>query len=108
MTSLKIAVILGALIAPIVSIASTEEVRSAKTAEFVCYTNKDCVKLVSLQLDSMYNEGLNERDPVTLGTLINRKSKNLSHFCEGSKDKAVCENYKNQLMLKYITGLLDR
>lgn len=108
MTSIKLIVILGALVAPILSVASTEEVRSAKTAEFVCYTNKDCVKFVSMQLDSMYYEGLNEREPVTLGTFINRKSKQLASFCDSSQDKKVCENYKNQLMLKYITGLLDR
>ena len=108
MTALKLVVILGALIAPILATASTEEKRTDKAAEFVCSTNRECVDLVSMQLDGMYYMGLNETDNVSIGTFINRKSKTLMTFCRHAPDKKVCETYKNQLMLKYMTGLLDR
>lgn len=108
MTTLKIVVILGVMFAPILSTASIEEKRTDKTAEFVCSTDKECVDIVSMQLDGMYYTGLNETDPATIGTLINRKAKTLKNFCQHSEDKRVCETYKNQLMLKYMTGLLDR
>lgn len=88
--------------------ASTAENRTSKAAEVVCSKDKECTDLVSIQLDGMYFLGLNERDPASIGTLINRKAKTLQTFCEHAEDRRVCENYRNQLMLKYITGLLDR
>ncbi|CAL1778015.1 valyl tRNA synthetase modifier [Acinetobacter phage vB_AbaM_PhT2-v2] len=108
MKLLKLIVILGAVFAPIVTSASIEERRTDKAAGMVCSSNAECIDVVSMQLDGMYFMGLNERDKVSIGALINRKAKALSSFCSHAEDKDVCENYKNQLMLKYITGLLDR
>lgn len=108
MTTLKAVVAMGVLLAPILSTASIEEKRTDKAAEFVCSTNKECQDIVSMQLDGMYYRGLNENDPASVGTLINRKAKQLKDFCLHSADQKICENYKNQLMLKYVTGLLDR
>ncbi|EQA7786726.1 hypothetical protein ACX818_001320 [Acinetobacter baumannii] len=108
MKLLKLIVILGALVAPMVASASTEDKRTSKAAGQVCSTNAECIDLVSIQLDGMYFMGLNERDKASIGTLINRKAKTLSSFCDHAEEKKICENYKNQLMLKYITGLLDR
>lgn len=104
----KFIVILGALYAPIVANASIEEKRTDDAAQFVCSTDKECVDFVSIQLDGMYYQGLNERDKASIGTIINRKARTLREFCDHAQDKRVCESYKNKLMLKYITGLLDR
>lgn len=102
-------VVMGALLAPIAASAdNTSEKRTSKAADMVCSKDKECTDLVSIQLDGMYYLGLNERDPVSIGALINRKAKTLQTFCEHAEDRRVCENYRNQLMLKYITGLLDR
>ncbi|AZU98680.1 hypothetical protein ABNavy71_134 [Acinetobacter phage AB-Navy71] len=108
MKLLKLIVILGAVFAPIVTSASIEERRTDKAAGMVCSSNAECIDVVSMQLDGMYFMGLNERDKVSIGALINRKAKELASFCSHAEDRVVCENYKNQLMLKYITGLLDR
>ncbi|ADG60037.1 valyl tRNA synthetase modifier [Acinetobacter phage Acj9] len=103
------ALILAMLLASPFSFAeSIEDLRTTQAAEFVCLTDKECVDLVSLQLDGMYYEGLNERDPASIGTLINRKARSLRTFCHHAPDKRLCETYKNKLMLKYMTGLLDR
>lgn len=103
------ALILALIALPTLSVASSvEDLRTTKAAEFVCKTDKECVDLVSLQLDGLYFEGLNERDPASIGTLINRKARDLRSFCDHAPDKRVCETYKNKLMLKYMTGLLDR
>lgn len=82
--------------------------QTSKAANMVCSIDKECSDLVSIQLDGMYYLGLNERDPASIGTLINRKAKSLQTFCEHAEDRKICETYRNQLMLKYITGLLDR
>ncbi len=109
MKFIKLIVVMGALIAPMLSIAaSTTETRTNKTASNVCLNNAECADLVSIQLTGMYYSGLNEPNSVTIGTYINRKSKELHNFCDKASDKKVCESYKNQLMIQYITGLLDR
>ncbi|QGT53898.1 valyl tRNA synthetase modifier [Acinetobacter phage vB_AbaM_Konradin] len=109
MKLLKLIVITGALVAPILTNASVEDRRTSKAASLVCSSNAECIDIVSMQLDGMYFMGLNERDRrASIGTLINRKSRSLDSLCEHAEDKAMCENYKNQLMLKYIIGLLDR
>lgn len=79
-----------------------------KAANKFCLNDKECIDVVSLELDSLYNQGLNEDKPTTVGTLINRKAKTLADYCTHSKNKRLCEVYKNQLMLRYMTGLLDR
>lgn len=82
--------------------------QSTKTAGIFCSTNKECIDVVALELDAMYYQGLNETKQHTMGTLINRKDRLMSDYCNHYKDKESCENYKNQLMLKYMTGLLER
>lgn len=108
MKLVKLIVAAGVIIAPVLTFASVEERRTSRAADIVCSSNAECVDIVSIQLDGMYFMGLNERDKVSIGALINRKAKTLSSFCDHTEDKTTCENYKNQLMLKYITGLLDR
>lgn len=104
-----IIVVLGAIFASFAASAeNTSEKRTSKAAETVCSKDRECTDLVSIQLDGMYYLGLNERDPVSIGALINRKAKTLQTFCEHAEDRRICETYRNQLMLKYITGLLDR
>lgn len=88
--------------------AAQSETEVTKTAKLFCDANKECVDVVSMELDGMYYQGLNEKKEVTIGTLINRKARSLNSYCEYSKDPKLCESYKNQLMLRYITGLLDR
>lgn len=111
MKLIKIATISMMLMIPIygfAGISKTEDVRTTKAANQFCSTNEECVDVVSMELDGMYWQGLNERDPVSIGTLINRKDRSLKSLCEHMSDKKICETYKNQLMLKYMTGLLDR
>lgn len=86
----------------------TEQKHSSKTAQHFCFKNTDCVDIVSMELDSLYHQGLNEPKSTNIGTLINRKEKSFADYCRHAKDKNICETYKNQLMLKYMTGLLDR
>lgn len=88
--------------------AQSSEKEITKTANLFCNKNKECVDVISMELDGMYYQGLNEKKDVTVGTLINRKARSLNSYCEYSKDVKLCESYKNQLMLRYITGLLDR
>lgn len=79
-----------------------------KTAQWFCTNDKECIDIVSLELDSMYQQGLNEKDQATVGTLINRKARTLNNYCTHAPDKKVCEAFKSQLMLKYMSGLLER
>ena len=79
-----------------------------KTVNKFCLSDKECIDIVSLELDSLYNQGLNEISSPTVGTLINRKAKSLSDYCTHSDNRRLCESYKNQLMLRYMSGLLDR
>ena len=81
---------------------------STKTAIVFCSKDKQCVDVVSMELDGMYYQGLNETQKTTIGTLINRKDRELADYCYKAKDKNKCETYRNQLMLKYMTGLLER
>ena len=106
MNIIKLCVI--AMMIPVITHANVEDKRTTKTADSFCYANDECKDIVSLELDGMYHKGLNERAQVSVGALINRKAKEFGDFCLHTKDKTMCENYKNQLMLKYITGLLDR
>lgn len=100
---------IGIILVPIAALATPpEELRTNKAATYVCSSNKECIDLVSMQLDGMYYEGRNEMDKASIGTLINRKSRSLKTFCDHAEDIKVCETYRNKLMLNYITGLLDR
>ena len=103
-------VMLGALCACGVAFAdlNVEYTQSNKTANIFCFADKECIDVVAMELDAMYYQGLNETKQFTVGTLINRKSRSLKDYCTHAKDKAGCESYKNQLMLKYMTGLLNR
>ena len=87
-----------------------ENKQSSKTANQFCSQNDECVDVVAMELDALYYQGLNEPRNTSIGTLINRKEKYYIDYCKHSKEKLKysCESYKNQLMLKYITGLLDR
>lgn len=78
------------------------------TAGVFCLNDKECIDVVAMELDAMYYQGLNESKQNTMGTLINRKHRSLADYCNHSKNEENCEIYKNQLMLKYMTGLLDR
>ncbi|AHE63451.1 valyl tRNA synthetase modifier [Acinetobacter phage ZZ1] len=93
---------------PVYAQNTASDKQTSKAASMVCSIDKECSDLVSIQLDGMYYLGLNERDPASIGTLINRKAKTLQTFCEHAEDRKICDTYRNQLMLKYITGLLDR
>lgn len=79
-----------------------------KTASQFCVSNKECVDIISMELEGYYLQGLNQGHEVTIGTHINRKARSLVSYCEYSRDKQTCEKYKAQLMLKYMNGLLDR
>lgn len=89
-------------------IAKPSKAEVQKEAGWFCSTNTECMDIISLELESMYFQGLNERDPVTIGTLVNRKSRELANYCEYAPEKKICEEYKSKLMLQYMTGLLDR
>ncbi|ADJ19438.1 valyl tRNA synthetase modifier [Acinetobacter phage 133] len=105
----KIALALALVLTPFMAAdakLSANEVQ--KEAGWFCSTNRECIDVISLELESMYFQGLNERDPVTIGTLVNRKHRELSGYCEYAPEKKMCEAYKSKLMLQYITGLLDR
>lgn len=109
MKTLKIAlaiVTMGAAMTFADAKMSANEVQ--KEAGWFCSTNRECVDVISLELESMYFQGLNERDPVTIGTLVNRKHRELANYCEYAPEKKMCEAYKAKLMLQYMTGLLDR
>lgn len=105
-------VLLGALLASGSAIAkeNDEHRQSNKTAGLFCSTNEDCIDVVAMELDALYFQGLNESHQTTMGTLINRKDRSLKDYCAHTKDKAkdMCELYKNQLMIKYMSGLLNR
>ena len=79
-----------------------------KTAINFCDANKECIDIIAMELDGMYRQGLNESKHSTDGVLINRKARALNSYCMYAKNKDLCEQYKNQLMLQYITGLLNR
>lgn len=81
---------------------------STKTANVYCSKDKKCVDVVSMELDGMYYQGLNETKKTTIGTLINRKDREYADYCYKATDKEQCESYRNQLMIKYMTGLLER
>lgn len=107
----KLIILIGILFTSIYANANLETERkdSSKTAHQFCLSNEDCIDVVSMELDSLYHQGLNEPRNTSIGTLINRKEKFFVDYCRHSKNKdKLCETYKNQLMLKYITGLLDR
>lgn len=78
-----------------------------KIHDKLCGANESCKDIVAINLNGAYYEGLNEKQDVTIGTLINRKSKSLVNLCDGL-DISVCKEYKDQLMLRYIKGLLSR
>lgn len=96
------------IMAAISTIAVASPPSTEKAANKFCLSDKECIDVVSLELDSLYNQGLNESTPTTVGTLINRKSKSFSTYCDHSPNAKLCEAYKNQLMLRYMAGLLDR
>lgn len=81
---------------------------STKTANVFCLKDKNCVDVVSMELDGMYYQGLNETQKTTIGTLINRKDREMADYCYKANNKDQCESYRNQLMIKYMTGLLER
>lgn len=103
-------VALGALIASSVALANMndEYIQSNKTAGLYCSSNKECIDVVAMELDAMYYQGLNETKQHTVGTLINRKDRSLRDYCKHADKVEQCETYKNQLMLKYMSGLLNR
>lgn len=111
-TITKIALALALGLTPIANAeAKRENVeynQSNKTASIFCSNNEECIDVVAMELDAMYYQGVNETNQHTMGTLINRKDRSLADYCNHAKDKKSCETYKNQLMLKYMTGLLDR
>ena len=112
MNILKMIFVAGILAVPIATNANigVEYKQSSKTANQFCLKNKECVDVVAMELDALYYQGLNEPRSTTIGTLINRKDRSLLDYCQhtGASIKDSCEEYKNQLMLKYIMGLLDR
>ena len=106
---MKLIILMIALITPVAYAAnSVESNRTDRVASHFCDTKKECVDIISMELESMYYKGHNERDKVSIGTLINRKTREYAGYCTHHVDKELCENYKNQLLLKYISGLLNR
>lgn len=87
--------------------AHASDVEVQKATDKLCQQNEACKDIVDMNLKGAYYEGLNERQNVTIGTLINRKSKSLLPLCDGF-DSVVCKEYKDQIMLRYINGLLSR
>lgn len=89
-----------------------EEARTEKVAKQFCSTNKECNDMIAMELSSQLFQGQNDsRDrSVTIGTHINRKSKQLQSYCVHipEDNKKLCEQYKNALLLKYINGLLEQ
>lgn len=83
------------------------DIEVQKASDRLCQQNEACKDIVDMNLKGAYYEGLNEKQNVTIGTLINRKSKSLLPLCDGF-DSSLCKEYKDQIMLRYINGLLSR
>lgn len=92
----------------VIADSKVEYNHSESTARQYCLSDKECFDIVSMELDSYYRQGINESGSTSIGTHINRKDKKLADYCKHADNKKSCIDYKNQLMLKYITGLLDR
>lgn len=107
MKALLSVLFLLSITASVQSSTDADDLHMNNIADRLCNSNLKCKDIVIINLQGEYREGLNEKRSTSIGTLINNKQNSMKTFCSGNED-AVCESYKQQLILHYIKGLLSR
>ncbi|ASD52047.1 valyl tRNA synthetase modifier [Pseudomonas phage PspYZU05] len=73
-------------------------------AQKYCTGKTECVDIVSLELDEFYDKGYNDSKTYNWGAAMLRVTAELNSLCATSPDKLLCESYRNELTIQYLTG----